>query len=240
MNEHDVSAQKSGLGAIDLLSIATVVALAGLTGWVALTAPPGQYPIHMGLSGQVDRWADKTGFLIMLSVLTGLTALVAAFMAAFTRYPNLSDQALRAGPLFAVGRVIGLVGPAGACLLMVAVGMGWLNGPDNAGLITRGVMAFIALTMLATGDQMGRTKPNAIAGVRTYFTLTSRLAWDKSNRLVGRLFFWIGLIGLLAAPFAPQPYAAGALLAALLVSALWGVVEGWRIWKSDPDRRPAL
>jgi uncharacterized membrane protein len=235
----DVSA-RGGPGALDILSVVTVLGLAGLTGWVALNAPEGQYPVHIGLSGRPDRWEDKTGFLVMLSFLTVVTGLIAALMSWLTRDTRLGEQARRAGPLFPLGRVIGLVGPAGAAVLMVAVGLGKLNDPADAGLITRVVMAFLALVMLATGDQMGRTKPNAVAGVRTYFTLTSRLAWDKSNRLVGRLFFWSGLIGLLAAPFAPQPWAAGALIAALLVSTAWGLIEGWRVWRVDPERREAV
>ena len=61
---------------------------------------------------------------------------------------------------------------------------------------------------------------------------------DRSNRLAGRLFFWIGLGLILAAPIAPQPAASIAMPVVILVAAIWPVFESWRVWRSDPDRQP--
>ena len=62
--------------------------------------------------------------------------------------------------------------------------------------------------------------------------------FDRSNRLAGRLFFWIGLAGLAAAPFAPQPLGVYALIGAILIAAALSVLESWRVWRDDPERQP--
>jgi uncharacterized membrane protein len=77
-----------------------------------------------------------------------------------------------------------------------------------------------------------------VVGVRTPWTYKSRLAWDRSNRLAGRLLFLIGLAGLVSAPWAVQPLALIALIVAILVAAVWSVIESWRVWRTDPDRQP--
>jgi hypothetical protein len=51
--------------------------------------------------------------------------------------------------------------------------------------------------------------------------------------------FWGGLAGLPAAMLAPQPQANIGIGAVLILAALAGVVESWRVWNADPDRRTA-
>ncbi len=84
---------------------------------------------------------------------------------------------------------------------------------------------------------MGKVAPNALVGVRTPWSLTSKLAWEKSNRLAGRLFFWGGLVGVFLAPVAPAPLGMRVLLAAVLLIGAVTVLESWRVWRSDPERR---
>jgi uncharacterized membrane protein len=88
------------------------------------------------------------------------------------------------------------------------------------------------------GAFLGRVGPNVAVGVRTPWTFKSRLAWEKSNRLAGRLFSLLGLIGIVAAPFAPQPAGMMTLIGGVSVAALWSVLESWRVWRADPDRQP--
>ena len=98
------------------------------------------------------------------------------------------------------------------------------------------MMGFLALIMLATGVFLGKTGPNPFVGVRTFWSLRSRLALDRSNRLLGRLWFWLGLAGLAAAPLAPEPLGTMALIILIMGTVAAAVVESWRVWRSDPDR----
>ncbi|MNS80009.1 hypothetical protein D3C72_1136760 [compost metagenome] len=98
--------------------------------------------------------------------------------------------------------------------------------------------ALMSLLFAVMGAFMGRVAPNPIVGVRTPWAYKSRLAWDRSNRLAGRLFFWLGLLGLITAPLAPQPLGFSLLIVGVLIAAGWSVFESWRVWRADPDRQP--
>ncbi|WP_421732013.1 SdpI family protein [Brevundimonas sp.] len=62
-------------------------------------------------------------------------------------------------------------------------------------------MAGLSLILLGAGAFLGRVAPNRLVGVRTPWSYKSRLAWDRSNRLAGRLLFILGLAGLFVAPW---------------------------------------
>jgi len=231
---------RRGLGFVDLLSIMVVLALIGVTVIAWFNLPEGRYPQHIGLSGRIDRWSDKAGFVSALGLMTGVTTVIALVLGLCARSRTLAPQIERAGPVFAVGRVLAVFGPAFGAAMIAGVGLGFVPADGDPTILLRMVMGFISLSILAVGEPLGKTKPNAFAGVRSYFTLTSRQAWDKSNRLAGRLFFWIGLTGLIASPFAPQPLGVAVLVGAVILSIVLTVIESWRVWRSDPERREAI
>ena len=99
-------------------------------------------------------------------------------------------------------------------------------------------MAFLSLIFLIMGALLGRVSPNPFIGVKTPWAYKSRLAWDRSNRLAGRLMFWLGAAGLIASPFALQPLGLIVLITGVLIATAWSVFESWRVWRADPDRQP--
>lgn len=120
-----------------------------------------------------------------------------------------------------------------AALLLTLVAFGRLDG-DNAG--PRLVLGGVSLLFLGIGAFVGRAKPNPLVGVRTYWSLRSRLSWDKSNRLAGRLFSLAGIAGLIAAAAAPPPVAASVVTAGTIVAGVLPIYESWRVWRTDPAR----
>ncbi|MDY6922722.1 MAG: SdpI family protein [Pseudomonadota bacterium] len=209
----------------------------GLTGlmiaatgvWVLAAGPTELLPVHYGLSGEVDRWGTRTEVGAMLAALGVLLALVGGGMgvAAARADDPARRRALRMAQLVCVVTVLGVALFAGGASL---------GGVTS---IAGGLpMAGLSLTLLAAGAFLGRVGPNPFVGVRTPWAYKSRLAWDRSNRLAGRLLFLLGLFGLAAAAIAPQPAGLYALLAGLMIAAVWSVVESWRVWRTDPDRQP--
>lgn len=216
-------------GILDALTGISAVGLVSFGAWVAVAGPEGLLPVHFNASGQADRWGDRVevavllaGLGVMVGVIGGLIGLAVA---------RSEDPARRRG--LATAQVVVLIGAIGSGVLTAALS---LSGAPQ--LEPAWPMALTALLLAAIGATAGRVGPNPVVGVRTPWTFKSRLAWDRSNRLAGRLFFWIGLAGLAAAPFAPQPLGLYALLAAVLIAAALSVFESWRVWRTDPDRQP--
>jgi len=196
----------------------------GLAGAIAVFGPTHPLPMHFGLDGQVDRWGDRTEMAAVALVL----AVISAAAMVFARRPEADVHLLRGRRYSqqAVVAVLSLIALLAACLTW-----GWPSEPGpRFGMMT--ISAIVAFV----GALLGKTRPNALIGVRTPWTYASRLAWEKSNRLAGRLFFWGGLAGGLTAPFAPQPQGLQAVTFGVLAIAAVAVFESWRVWRSDPDR----
>ena len=195
---------------------------------VALFGPDVLMPVHYGINGQADRWGGRVEVGLLIAFMGLMTLIVSGLMGLATvRADETRARALR------VGQVLALVTLTVVSLLIAG---GTLGQVQSIGTMLP--MAGISVVFLIVGAFLGRVPPNALMGLRTPWTYKSRLSWDRSNRLAGRLFFIIGLIGVASAAFVPQPFGLISLLVAVMVAALWSVIESWRVWRDDPDRQP--
>ncbi|GJL96185.1 MAG: hypothetical protein DHS20C06_00020 [Hyphobacterium sp.] len=198
-------------------------------GWI--NTPEGaSIPVHFNLSGEADRYGSKAeAFLFLPALLVGITFLLSIAPAIDPRGKNLR----RSRPIYIVGWIIGVVALAGAqgFLTWTAIG-GGVEGETMA----RGVGVFISGILLLVGLVIARARPNFFAGIRTPWTLTSDLSWDKTHRWASRVFTLLGLVGLVSALLlSPEPVTIS-LIAALLASTLGLIVYSFFVWKNDPAR----
>lgn len=224
-----MTAPRKSLSALDAATVGLALIVGGLGVWTVFAGPPELLPVHWNASGQADDWGTREvvgGVLIGMAL---LTVLLGGGMGAAARR---TDDPARARALRYAQLVVVLSLP----LISLLAASASLSGTtDIGGAIP---VALMSLLFLLIGAFLGRVGPNPFVGVRTPWAFKSRLAWDRSNRLAGRLFFVIGLAGLLTAPFAPRPLNLYVLLTAIVAAALWSVVESWRVWRDDPDRQP--
>ena len=215
--------------ALDAATVVLGLMVVGLGVWTIFAGPTEVMPVHWNASGQADDWGTREGIGGLLLGMGVLTLALGGGMAAASR--RAGDPA-RARALRYAQLVVVLTLPLVALLGASAS----LSGMTDIG--GAAPVALISLAILVIGAFLGRVGPNPFVGVRTPWAYKSRLAWDRSNRLAGRLFFVIGLAGLLTAPFAPRPLNLYALLTAIGIAAVWSVLESWRVWRTDPDRQP--
>ena len=221
---------------IDLASIGVVAAMAATAAYTALYGPTGPVPVHMDITGTVDRWGTRGEVALVMALMTALTAGVAVYCAVLKRDRRTADQAARSPRGFMAGRILGLLVPAGVMTLITAMTFGGLQPGESQAPMARVMMGGLSLVFVFIGALLGKTAPNAFVGLRTYWSLTSRLSWDKSNRLAGRLLFWIGLLGLAATPFIAPEIGMPLLMSAVILAAFVSIYESWRVWRLDPDR----
>jgi uncharacterized membrane protein len=187
--------------------------------------PPGQLAVHFDLHGRPNYWMDRTHAAIATAELVAGCALIYSVVGLLTGSGGRDVKVVRL--------VIVLLAIMIA-LIMTGAAFGTLTSP-NLGP-SRLQPAILSLLFLVVGALIGKASPNPVVGVRTYWTLRSRLAWDKSNRLAGRLFFLIGILGLAASAVAPPAQVVAAVVIAVIAAAVAAVVESWRVWRSDPER----
>ncbi len=219
---------KSG-SALNLATVALSLMVGGLGAWTFLAGPTELLPVHWNASGQADDWGTRE---VVGSVLLGMALLTLLLGGGMGLAADRAEDPARRRALGYAQLVVVLSLPLTSLLIASAS----LSGAtDISGALP---MALISLVILLMGAFLGRVGPNPVVGIRTPWAFKSRLAWDRSNRLAGRLFFIIGLAGLLTAPFAPRPLGLYALLAAIVAAALLAAIESWRVWRTDPDRQP--
>ena len=86
------------------------------------------------------------------------------------------------------------------------------------------------------GNYLGAVRSNFFFGVRTPWTLSSELSWERTNPLAGRLLVPLGLIVALMA-LAGWALAGLATFIALLVAAMpVAIAYSCRVWRDDPQR----
>ena len=219
---------------LDYLTFAVFAVQAAFAVHVGINGPAeATLPLHWNAALQVDRWGTGLEFAAVSGGLTLLGLLVCAGLGMGARRADAADDPAR-GKALRVGQGIALFVFAVLGLLTAVMTLGGLP-PEGAEVLS---MAAVSLIFAGLGAFLGRVAPNPLIGVRTPWTFKSRRAWDRANRLAGRLYFLLGLAGLVAAPLAPQPAGTFALVAGALAAAAWAVFESWRVWRADPDRQP--
>jgi uncharacterized membrane protein len=86
------------------------------------------------------------------------------------------------------------------------------------------------------GAAAGKFKPGGYLGLRVYWTTHSRLAWERAHRVLGRVLFWGGLVGLAASFVMPWLASIALFVANIALAVALALVESWRTWRNDPDR----
>lgn len=214
-----------------LISLACLIAACALAAWGWMATPEGaQIPVHFGPSGEADRYGGKAeAFLWMPAFLAGLTFL----MALVPKIDPRGDNLRRSRGVLVTAWIIGAVAILGAQAMTVFLALGGNIPPD---VMARGVVLFIVVTSIVIGLVIARARPNFFVGVRTPWTLSSDLSWDKTHRWASRVFLGIGVLGLVAFFLLPAPTVTIGLIAAMLAGSLGLAVYSWWVWKNDPKR----
>lgn len=212
-------------------ALAVVMAQAATAASIQLFGDEGPIPMHFGFDLRPDRFGDRTE----AALLAGAMALVAlGGWAALSAASRRQGETGRMGCAVAAAVLLGVTSLI--CGMMVSLAFGLMSDQNAAGA---SLMALLGAVFAITGAFLGKVGPNRFMGVRTPWSRASRLAWDKSHRLAGRLFFWGGVVAFAAAPVAPQPAGSHVVIAGAFLVALLATFESWRVWRNDPERSRA-
>ena len=213
-----------------LYSIVVIGAMLGVGAWAWFQLPAdAQVPVHWGLEGTADVFADKT---IGLLFVPALAAVLAAALAVIPRFEPRRANLERSGKAYgatwvAVVALLGLLQ-----LLVVAAALGVSFDMSRIMLFAIGIL-FIVI-----GNYLPKVRPNYLMGICTPWTLSSDLSWVRTHRIGGRLFVFEGLVLVLLgiAGIVPVAFVA-VILGGLVVLLLVVVAYSYQVWKVDPQRR---
>lgn len=208
---------------IQLVIIAAMFVAAGVR-WGSV---PDRIPIHWNAAGEVDGYGGKfTGLLLMPLVAIGLYLLlkyIPRIDPARLNYENFAGTYL-------LIRVV-LMAYLGFIYAVLLIAIGREETFPVAGLI----VGAVGLLFIILGAVMGKFRPNWFAGIRTPWTLTSKLSWTKTHRLGGRVFIATGVATMLGA-FVSSEWAFYAMFIVMIPGIIFLVAYSYFVWRDDPDR----
>jgi uncharacterized membrane protein len=215
-----------------LLSSIPLALMAVLGAWAFSTvSPDARFPVHFGLDGQPDRWGGPAETFFAL---VGIGALVAAIFAVLPLLDPRGSNLRRSSGFYLTAWVATLWFLALLHGAMTLSAMGYVDlGSD---MIIRVSACGVSLLLLVIGNVMGKSRPNWFAGVRTPWTLSSDITWEKTNRLGGRLFVVVGLIGAVAAWLLPPALVLPGIVGGVVAASVVSIAYSWMVWRTAPDR----
>lgn len=222
-------------------SLAAIAVIIAAWGWLAqsLPADTAQVPVHWGMSGAPDHFKTRGEALLMFGLLPGIAALLAVLMSVIPALDPMRPNVQRSSRLFLVGWI-----GAEAMIALAAIGVAIMTVRSAGGVdassskaFVRFMIAGVGLLLIFLGDAMPKTRPNFFVGVRTPWTLTSDLSWEKSNRLAGRFFVLIGFWGVISAFLLNGIQLAFAIVIPVIISVIITTVYSFTVWRNDPNRR---
>ncbi len=214
-----------------MFSAVIVGAMLLLSAWAWLQLPAdAQVPIHWGADGQVNGYASKTIGLFLLPAIT--IAVAATFWAIPIIEPRRANI-VKSGKAYAAIWVAVVAMLAVIEVVVIAAAMGIVFDT------TLVVFVGVGLLFIVIGNYLPKVRPNYMLGIRTPWTLTSDLSWDRTHRVGGRLFVLEGVVFILLGLVRPTPEVLFTVLVGGIVAMLVVVFAySYRVWKADPGKRP--
>jgi uncharacterized membrane protein len=198
---------------------------------VAWPMVPERFPMHANLYGKVDHWGTKADAPIPLFLLPTICIVVYVLMALLPRIDPGRANYDRFGTAYWVIRFVIL---AHLAVLHTVVLLFTLGHAVDIGRI---MLLSLGMVFLVLGAIMGKVRPNWFVGVRTPWTLSSKLSWTHSQRAGGWMFIVLGLIAFPAALW-PTPWNLAVVLGGTVLGTVCLVVYSYLLWRRDPDRVP--
>jgi uncharacterized membrane protein len=188
---------------------------------------PNRIPVHWNMVGAVDGYGGKfEGLLGLPLVAVGMYL----FMLVLPRFdPGRANYAQFAGAYDTIRFAILAVFAAVYSLTVFSV----RGNPVDMSAIN----VLIGGLMIVIGSLMGKVRPNWFVGIRTPWTLSSKLAWNKTHRLGGWLLMVAGLV-MIATAVMPAPWKVIVSSGTILAIVAFLFVYSYFVWRGDPDKVP--
>ena len=193
-----------------------------------------RYPIHWNAAGEADGFASRNavlGTLMMMPVTQIFVTAVLYFVPKIEPLRENLEQSRLAYNSVWMATMAFLTVVGGVMAFMY-------KAPSDVAVEAplRWMAGGMSLLFIGIGNVLGKVRQNFMFGIRTPWTLSSELSWEKTHRIGGRLLVLSGFVGIVFTAF--LPFAAFPLvIAAILAVVFFCLIYSYIIWKGDPNKR---
>jgi uncharacterized membrane protein len=206
------------------LLLAAMFTLAALS-WHSV---PDSMPVHWGISGEPDRWGGRFEGLLLLPLIGVAVYLV--LLAAPRIDPGRANYASFMGAYGTV-RLVVLVAMLAIQVVTIQAARGRVVD------VGAWVPLIVGGLFIVLGNLFGKLRPNWFIGIRTPWTLSSKLSWDRTHRAGGWMFILFGLLFMSLALARPSWFFIS-VITVIVTGAIGLVVYSYLVWRRDPEKTP--
>ena len=207
-----------------LFSVAVMLLLAAAAFYVGQRLPTdARVPIHWDAAGRINGYAGKWLGLAVGPILALAASLI--FMVVIVAEPQRANLAKSRALVWIAW--FGLLGAAAVVeFAQISTLLGW--AVPVATLIVGGIGLFFVIL----GNQLSKSRPMYMVGIRTPWTLADPDIWIATHRLGGKLMMIAGLVWLVAAVCGwVDAFAAPVLILVAMVASLVPVIYSYMLWR---------
>ena len=146
---------------------------------------PAEVPMHWNIHGEIDRYGSKNE----LFLLAGLNVFLGAFMSViakidpkqknYTKFRETYDWIM----IWTLGFMTAII----AVILVETMQPGTMD-------ISKAICIMVGGLFIVLGSMMAKIKQNFFTGIKTPWTLSSEVVWDKTQRLGGKCLVLGGIL----------------------------------------------
>ena len=167
-----------------IVSLLFIVAMLAIAAWI-YPHLPAQTPSHWDADGNVNGWMPR----FWAAAIWPLTMCGLALMLAIL--PMISPRKFEIEPF---ARTYGVIVLATLAFLLVVGTVALLAGAGHHVSVQLVAPVAVGALLMVIGNFMGKFRKNFFVGIRTPWTLTSEMVWERTHRLAGWLFVAAGLV----------------------------------------------
>ena len=218
-----------------IFSLLCILSLVGFSLITWLNLPElERYPIHWNARGEADGFASRNAVFWVLMIIPITQIFITMLLWFFPNIEPLRQNFEQSRSAYNVIWIVTIAFVTAAGFMIV------LMYHDEGRVATEAPLKWMAgglsVLFIFIGNVLGKVRQNFMLGIRTPWTLSSEMSWEKTHRISGRLFVLAGIIGILLTIFFPK-VAFPFIIAAILGIVLFSLTYSYLIWKDDPNKR---
>lgn len=206
-----------------LFVIIALTVLAAVASVAVYPRLPEMVPSHWNAAGEVDGYMSRTSTAIFMPLMILGLGLLLLYIPKLDPLRANVDQFRSAYNWAVVGLAAFMVYMHG---LTLATGLGARFN------MVRFMLPVMGLLFVGLGFMIQRAKRNWFIGIRTPWTLSNDVVWEKTHRLGGLLFKLAGGV-VIVSVFAPVSASFWLMMAATMVAGLVPVVYSYLVFRAE-------
>lgn len=188
---------------------------------------PETIAMHFDLEGKPDRFGNKNELLVMVIILSVMSAALYFILANVYKIDPKKYAAENKDRLQRMGFIMGVFISALTCFII------YNSSSEGFEIKSSYIFAGVGLLYSVIGNYMHNIKPNYFAGFRLPWTLHSEENWRKTHLLGGKIWFVGGLVLTIVSLLLPSKTGAFVFFGLTAIMVLIPVVYSYRMFKAE-------